>query len=349
VTTSTSDFAARAARYLRAAWDRPDLQLEQVQMAAGGISRQTWFADAHWESGPEPRRRAIVFRVDQEASLLPSRRGVEFAIYHALWQHDVVPVPEPLLLEDDPLPLGNAFFLMDRVAGEGRPGALAHLPRAQARALGTDLLHQLGRLAGADHRALGFDTFLPEPSPEAIWEIELDRWERELDAFPAVGSLPVTRAAIRRLRDNPPPPPPRVGVVHGDFRVGNFLAVGDRVTAIVDWEMAHLGDPHEDLAWCLAQGWRNDAMPELVAGMLAVGEAIRVWEEARGAPCDPHALAWYRLFTHVKANALWATAACQFPSGTLHDLAYALLGRGGIGRQEQWAIDDIDLDERIER
>ena len=60
---------------------------------------------------------------------------------------------------------------------------------------------------------------------------------------------PIIRAAIRWLRANPPPPPERVSVVHGDYRVGNFLYTKEGIHGIVDWEMAHLGDPLEDLAW----------------------------------------------------------------------------------------------------
>ena len=86
-------------------------------------------------------------------------------------------------------------------------------------------------------------------------EARADHWLRDLDDD-ELEPQPITRAAIRWLRANPPPPAQRISVVHADYRTGNFL-VDERGTirGILDWELAHLGDPLEDLAWGINRVW----------------------------------------------------------------------------------------------
>ena len=95
------------------------------------------------------------------------------------------------------------------------------------------------------------------PTPESSWRVALDRWEHVLlrdERHPQ----PIVRAAIRRLRKNPPTPAAKISVVHGDYRSGNFLHDGaGHIVGILDWEMVHFGDPLEDLAWCCDPLWNH--------------------------------------------------------------------------------------------
>ena len=93
---------------------------------------------------------------------------------------------------------------------------------------------------------------------------------------------PITRAVIRWLRRHPPPPAQKLSVVHADYRTGNFLfdAEGE-IRAILDWEMAHLGDPLEDLAWGINAVWMW-SRDGLAGSLLPKADAIRIWEEASG-------------------------------------------------------------------
>ena len=126
---------------------------------------------------------------------------------------------------------------------------------------------------------------------------------------------PIARAAIRRLRRNPPPPAQKISVVHGDYRTGNFLVdtKGD-IRAILDWEMAHLGDPLEDLAWALDPLWSHGD-PSHPAGTVARDRAIAIWEESSGLCADPHALAWWEIFASLKGLAIWISAAREYAEG----------------------------------
>src|SRR5947208_9125553 len=89
---------------------------------------------------------------------------------------------------------------------------------------------------------------------------------------------PVAHAAIRWLRRHPPQPARKLSLVHGDYRTGNFLYSPDgEIKAILDWEMAHVGDPLEDLAWSMDPLWCWTS-PELAGRLLPHGEAVAAWE-----------------------------------------------------------------------
>jgi len=129
---------------------------------------------------------------------------------------------------------------------------------------------------------------------------------------------PAVRGAIRWLRRNPPPDPAKPAIVHGDYRSGNFLFLPDgTISAILDWEMCHIGDPLEDIAWAINAMWSMERHMPLDA-------ALPIWEAASGQRVDRDALDWWRLFVAVKACAIWTTAEASFQDGTSREMIIAL-------------------------
>jgi aminoglycoside phosphotransferase (APT) family kinase protein len=336
----TSTFAGAAAAYLARAWNAPDLDVTNARRILGGASRHTWSVDATWNDAVgTPQHRGLIFRMDPPSSLLESNRGTEYAMYRALYGRPGIPLPEPLLLEDDEDALGMPFFVMQRLDG-------APWPYELLTGRGESILRQmfgiLGSIAAVDHGSVGLDRVLADPSPDGAWAVELGRWERTLSEHD-LGPMPITSAVIRELRRHPPPPPSRIGIVHGDFRVGNVLFKPDGVTGVLDWEMTHLGDPHEDLAWSMARNWRSGTTPEKIGNALDPAEALAEWEATSGLRVEPETLRWWQLFTHVKASAIWSTAAHEFASGRTDELMFATMGWRNIGSQEKWAIEDMGV------
>jgi aminoglycoside phosphotransferase (APT) family kinase protein len=181
----------------------------------------------------------------------------------------------------------------------------------------------LGEIARADPAKLGLEGVMPPVSPDACWRRELEHWERVLDED-ELCPQPVIRAAIRWLRRSPPPPAQKLAVVHGDFRTGNFLYDREgEIHAILDWEMAHLGDPLEDLAWSINPVWRW-AGDERAGGLVPREQAIRIWEEASGLVAAPAALRWWEVFSSVKGQGIWVSSAREFSEGKNQDLILAL-------------------------
>ena len=89
------------------------------------------------------------------------------------------------------------------------------------------------------------------------------------------------------------------------------------IRGILDWEMAHLGDPVEDLAWGLNPVW---ARGDLAGGLAPRDQAVRLWEQASGLRADPEALHWWDVFNSVKGQAIWISSAKEFADGVNQDL-----------------------------
>jgi aminoglycoside phosphotransferase (APT) family kinase protein len=301
----------------------------------GGASRETWMFDATWSERGEERDAPFVLRKDPPASLVESEREVEYAFYSAFARHPNVPVPGMRWLEKDPQHLGAPFFIMDRILGcEANTRLIQSAPFDGARPMLARRMYEiLASIATSDEAVAFVSKLVPPPAVHDAWKRELGYWEGMIDAN-ELGPQPIARAAIRWLRANPPPPAQRISVVHGDYRVGNFLYRPDGIHGIVDWEMAHLGDPLEDLAWSFHELWEW-GRPGFKGGIIPVEEAIAIYEEASGLHVDPKALRWWEVFSGVKAQGIWLTGARSFKDGRSRELMLAQTSWSLINRADE--------------
>ena len=288
----------------------------------GGASRETWMFDAKWTKGGQAQHAPFVVRLDPPASLVESDRVVEYAFYTAFQGTDV-PVPGMRWLESDSKHLGAAFFIMDRITvGETNVRNISQPHYAGAKAMiGRRMFEVLGAIHTFDWSESAITKVVAAPAPEAAWSEQVSYWEDMIDRN-EISPQPIARAGIRWLRRNPPPPAQRISVVHGDYRVGNFLYSLEGIHGVLDWEMAHLGDPIEDLAWAVHEIWDRDLIPR--------AECIEVYERASGLKVDADALHWWDVFNGVKAQGIWLTGAKSFNDGRSSELilayaAYALI------------------------
>ncbi len=291
-----------------------DVAVDQLERISGGASRETYRFRLSWREGGAPYERRLILRRDPPASLIDTERRVEFEAYRA-FHGSAVPVPQMLWLEEADDALDHPFFIAEELTGfQTAPAMLfsgaydAVLSRLAERKWTI-----LGAIARADPAALGLTTVMPAPALDACWRRELDHWEAVFDKDEAEPQ-PIARAAIRWLRANPPPPARRLSVVHGDYRTGNFLfdETGE-IHGVLDWEMAHLGDPLEDLAWGFNPIWRFGR--GRVGGLLTQDEAIAIWERASDLTVDRAALHWWVLFNCVKGQGIWVGSARAFIDG----------------------------------
>jgi aminoglycoside phosphotransferase (APT) family kinase protein len=307
--------APRIAAYVAAQMPEAlDLAVADVERISGGASRETYRFRLTWREGSAQRERRLILRRDPPASLINTERRIEFAAYRA-FHGSAVPVPQMLWLEEGEAALGAPFFIAEELAGfQTAPQALfagpydAALPRLAARKWTI-----LGEIARADPAVLGLTQVMEAPATDACWRRELDHWEAVIDHDEAEPQ-PIARAAIRWLRAHPPPPAQKLSVVHGDYRTGNFLydEVGE-IHGVLDWEMAHLGDPLEDLAWGFNPIWRFGR--GLAGGLVPQAEAVAIWERASGLTADPAAVGWWTLFNCVKGQGIWVGSARAFIDG----------------------------------
>jgi aminoglycoside phosphotransferase (APT) family kinase protein len=297
--------------------------VDELGRIYGGSSQETFRFRAQWHEGGEALDRRLILRRDATAGLVVAERDLEYNVYRSLAGQDL-PIPGVYFLELDPQWLERPFFIMDMCPGKpGSPFLSTDPYDGFGAVIGEQYWSILGRLAAIDHRVIGLESLRNGNAVSGFWRLELDRWEGILDKNEALIE-PAVRGAIRWLRRNRPPEPAKPSIVHGDYRSGNFLFTEDgTISAILDWEMCHIGDPLEDVAWGLDPFWP-------ITRHYPLDDGLARWEAASGMAMDRAALDWWLLFTAVKACVIWTTAAFGFASGKNREMTMALSGiRGG--------------------
>jgi aminoglycoside phosphotransferase (APT) family kinase protein len=310
----------RLAAYLTRIEGRP-VAVDGLARISGGASRETYRFDAVAAGG----RRGCILRRDPPGSLIDTDRRLEFLAIRSFAGKGVA-APEAIVLETEGAELERPFFIMSRIDGGVAASPFAVDPYgAHATRIGEQFFEIMGCIAAEPIAGLPILQATAAPAPEACWRTELDYWAGVIDADEG-HPQPIVRAAIRRLRRDAPPPASKVCVVHGDLRSGNFLHDGQgRILAVLDWEMAHLGDPLEDLAWAMDPLWSRPGDGR-ISGMVTPAEALTIWRRASGLEADPAALAWWRLFASVKAQAIWTSSAKAWSDGGMVEPVLAFSG-----------------------
>jgi len=319
--------AEQVSAYLSRIWEIP-VRIEGLARIPGGASRETYRFDAHADGAVH----RLILRRDPGGSLIDTESETEFRAYQTA--AGIVPVPRAVALERDGAELERPFFIMERVEGGEVASPFTRAPFGDhARTLGQAFFTALGRLAAVDPAGTPLAAHLETPAPDAAWRVALDYWENVLDGDEAQ-PMPVVRAAIRRLRDTPPPPAQKIAIVHGDYRSGNVMHDGrGGMLAMFDWEMAHLGDPLEDLGWALDPIW-DHFEPGQVCGMTTRDQALAWWQAASELTVDERAMRWWSLFNAVKGRAIWTSAFKEFVDGGRIDPVLGISGWYTARRQD---------------
>jgi len=340
--TGAAELEPRIAAWLCHVLGVADVRVSGLDRIPGGASRETWRLVAHVPGADgKPEARRMILRRDPGASLIDTDQQVEFAAFSA-FQNSAVPVPSLVGIEEDGRWLDRRFFVMNEITDCQADGRLFDTPEyvGLKSVIGTRKWQILGTIAATDPVANGLASALKMPMGEGIWRDQLDYWEGVIDED-ALSPQPIVRAAIRWLRRNPPRLPGRVGIVHGDYRTGNFLfdAAGT-IRAVLDWEMCHLGDPLEDLAWAFNPLWGGQSF-ENPGRLLPRAEAIRLWERASGLTVDPVAFRWWEVFAGVKGVAIWQSAARAFADGANRDPIQVTAGWFCTDPQDRFIMDRL--------
>lgn len=283
-----------------------------VERLQGGASRELWAFSAEVDG----QRRELVLRRDPAGEEDPGAREQELEVLRAVYAAGV-PVPEPLWLHDD-----RRGLAMERVDGEGIARRLLRDDRyARARAA---LPGQLAAAAAATHAVdPGAIPSLEAPDkPAALAAIE--GLEGELDRLGE--PQPALELGLRWLRRHLPEPTLPT-LVHGDFRLGNVLAGEAGLTAVLDWELCHVGDPVEDLGWMCIRSWRFGCDQRPAAGLGSRDALLEAYRSAGGRQVTRDQLFFWEALGNVRWGVLCRMQADTHLSGRRSSLEHAMIGR----------------------
>ncbi|KUH93904.1 phosphotransferase family protein [Mycobacterium sp. IS-3022] len=298
-----------------------DVAVENLRALTGGASRTTWAFDAVTSNAT----RALILRTgppdDVHASMELEARVQQRAAAAG------APVPHILAADNSHAALGNPYLICEAIGGET---IVRRIHRALDDTGRQRLLHQCAHALAAIHRADHEGAGLSASDQLAEWQDRLDEMGDTTATF---------EWAFRWLAAHRPPPSRQV-LVHGDFRMGNLIVDDSGLAAVLDWELVHLGERYEDLAWFCIRAWRFNAPEELGAGGLGSVETfLRAYESASGETLDRDAFRWWLTVATLRWGVICRFQAERHLSGQAESVELAAIGR----RVSETEWDVLDL------
>ncbi len=279
--------------------------IDGLRRLSGGASRATWSFAADG--------RRLVLRMDppgaasgglaREADLLRGATAVG------------VPVPNVVGRGDGTDAIGAPYIVMDHVDGETIARRILREDEyAAARPM---MARQCGEILAKIHTiAIDDVPGLPDDDP-------LEKYAAAYAMFNE--PHPTFDLALKFLRERRPSTTRRT-VVHGDFRNGNLIVGPEGVRSVLDWELAHVGDPIEDLGWLCANAWRfGGELP--VGGFGTYHDLIAGYEEGSGETVDRDALNWWEAVGNLTWGVICISQANTHRSGAVRSVELAAIGR----------------------
>ena len=306
------------------------VQVHDIRRLSGGASQETWAFTAAPTDGAAPVE-LIMRRAPGGSSASGSLGSVDAATEAELLRraHTAgvqVPQVHHVLTPTDDLGEG---YIMDLVAGETIPrkilreGAYADVLGSLASQCG-EALAKIHAIDLTDLGGTGLTVDGSGPVPVQGPAHQLAEYQRLYERYDS--PRPVFELAFRWLAEHlPAEVPPRV--VHGDFRNGNLLIDPSGIAGVLDWELAHLGDPAEDLGWLCVPSWRFGELLRPVGGFGQRDELHDAYEAAGGAPVDRAAARFWEVLGTLKWGIICMTMYSIYATGIDRSVERAAIGR----------------------
>ncbi|MFT6432188.1 MAG: aminoglycoside phosphotransferase (APT) family kinase protein [Candidatus Azotimanducaceae bacterium] len=303
-----------------------------VERLSGGASQETYRIRIETSSGDKllaMRRAAGGVKVepvaghpglDVEALLMKSAHTVD------------VPVPEVYYVLQDEDGLGDGF-IMSWLEGEALGARINRAPQFEKvrETLAYECGKNIARIHQIDLVATGLDKRLEVISPKEFVE---QTWNRYIEFN---SPHPMIDFTAQWLLQNLPTDQ-TFCLVHNDFRNGNFMVDEERIIAVLDWELAHIGDPMRDLGWICVNSWRFGG-DKSVGGFGEYEDLFRGYEEVSGVKVDPGRVKYWEVF-----GSFWWAVGCLGMAEHYRTGPDKTVERPGIGRRSsECQIDCVNL------
>lgn len=291
--------------------ERPVASVSGVRRVGGGASKEQFFFTLS-DAGTEEK---FLLRMDPRSAITETDREREFVLIDAMQGR--VPVPEPVWIDNDAIHFPQAAAILRVVSGVTKPSDAG----VKVSGLGTwlgpnlrdkikgqflDYLVEIHRYDWRTRPLPGFEVPDADPKQAARWAYNY--W-RELWEVDEGEPRPVMSLATQWLADNMPDTAELV-MLHGDYRTGNYLfdEASGEITALLDWELARIGDYHEDLGWVLMEifgSFDNDGTFR-ASDLFEREEFITEYEHRSGRTVNRETLHYYDLAASWKCNIIVA-------------------------------------------
>ncbi|CAG4884774.1 Phosphotransferase family protein [Georgfuchsia toluolica] len=313
-----------------------EFRITEAKWLSGGASKLQMSFTLNWnQPGVGRTSTPMVLRMEPSESIVETSRLREFQIIKAFESH--VPVPPIHWIDAEGNFLPYPAIIYGFVEGVTKPskaisnvaGLCTNLGPELRPILGPQFVDHLARIHLFDWSTADLSAFdKPAPGTTQAVEWQLNCWDRiwEEDSNE---DIPLMRLASAWLRNNMPVVD-HVSVIHGDYRTGNFLYTehDNKISAWLDWELAHLGDRHEDLAWVVNVMFGHlaeDGKTFLVGGLMSESDFCEAYEKASGLSINPKLLTYYRIKNAYQLATLTNATTYRISSSgkTHHDILVA--------------------------
>lgn len=304
--------------------------LQNVRRMGGGASKEQFIFDLIDDVRGETQK--LVLRMDPLEGIVETCRAREAQLLKVI--DGTVPAPPIAFVDGDGTHMGQPAMITSFVRGDTKPREATAGPSGVGIVIGErasailmpQYLDNLVAIHGFDFASAELSTYaVPEAGTDqaALWQLNF--WQRVLEDD-MVDPSPLLTYTACWLRENAPICKTPV-LLHGDYRLGNFMFDEDtlEMTAVLDWELAHIGDFHEDVAYALEPLFcSRDAQGQpLVASMMPVRTYLDGYAQRSGRVIDPTVLLWYQVLTGFKLSLMnFASGVRAARDGTNHQSAF---------------------------
>jgi aminoglycoside phosphotransferase (APT) family kinase protein len=279
------------------------IQISDLRRIRGGNSSEMWSFVGEWDEGGRRVTKSLILRSGMGNEFAWTGRDHEYRLLKSLEGSGVL-CPRVYWSDSEGVHLGRPSLVMERCPGIADRQLLTdqnklNLSLSQRKKLAASMIDILAAIHAAE-------------VPEALAADAADVADAGDGSNPAERELRFCDEAVKRLEVEPmlelrlaswwlwrnlPPPPRRLTIVHGDYRPANMLALDDRITAILDWEFGHTGDPIEDLGWYLS---RYYAAEHLIPGHWSYDDVVARYEHLTGIEVNRRRLDFWSVFAIYK-------------------------------------------------
>ena len=339
----------RIAGYLACEVGHP-VEVGPIRRFSVGFSWLTFFVPVSGADGTGGARE-LILRLGPDYGLFAPYSAMPEMLAMRSLEGSAVPVPRAYWGGDDPSIFGAPFLFCEKMDGAAVvPWVSANEPGLEEgyrKRLAEQFIDALGALHRVPWQEKPIAKIARGITVENAALRNVEYWERQIARW-SMRPYPMAEWGVRWLKQHCPVAP-RVAIVHGDYRPGNFREVDGRITAILDWELVHLGDPHEDLGWASLPMYMGGS--KLISRLAEPEWFYRRYGEQAGFAVDMDSVRYYQAFSLLKLAATHMAAARCFEEGRFNDMRMPAMGSqiATCLKQMEKTIDAAEAARRFQR